>query len=81
MPGENKCGSGKFKIKIRWGEKQTRAENYDLKDPNSCQEYSFDTKEQLDAFFFGVGEAVGWMDFDYINDEATTWIDDGSEDD
>jgi hypothetical protein len=75
MPGK------KFVIKIRWGEKQTRAENYDLKDPNSCQEYSFGTKKEAEAFLRGVGEAVGWTDYDYTDDEATEWEDDGSEND
>jgi hypothetical protein len=61
----------KFVVKIRWGDKATRAEVYD--DPESCAEYSFDTKKEREAFMLGAGEALGWTDYDYVDETTTKW--------
>lgn len=44
----------KYEVWIVWGKA--------LMDTDGPSHYSFATADELTAFLFGVGEAVGWMD-------------------
>jgi len=49
----------KHKISIVWGEDPSNS-NYTL------QKYSFKTKDELDAFMYGVDESNGWHSYNVI---------------
>jgi hypothetical protein len=52
----------KYTIKILWGSTSTREEN------EPCT-YEFDTKEEFNAFLEGVEAAVGWMDYEVVEQD------------
>lgn len=52
------------KAVIRWGSEMTREDNEGV-----SSTYSFDTTDERDAFMHGVEEAIGWSDYELVEDE------------
>lgn len=50
-------------VTIRWG-----TDDFNEEEPQEPVNYSFHTKEELDAFMTGVVEACGWPEFKIIDD-------------
>lgn len=44
----------KFRVKILWGQEHEPGDH--------ALSYEFDSERELDAFLYGVDEAVGWLD-------------------
>ena len=53
---------------IRWGGSQTRKEIYDHRD--FASEYKFKTDEELQAFWIGVQAAIGWSEYEEVEEEG-----------
>ena len=53
---------------IRWGGSQTRKEIYDYRGCDS--EYKFKTDEELQAFWIGVKAAIGWSEYEEVEEEG-----------
>lgn len=56
-----------FIARIKWGDPLTRKEIYN--EENLYDTYTFETKDELNAFLCGVDEAMGWLDYEIIEDE------------
>lgn len=56
-----------YEVRIRWGSSSTREEVYEEEGtPPSI--YSFYTEAELAAFLDGVEEAIGWLDYEIVDD-------------
>lgn len=58
------AGSDPHKTVIRWGSEMTRQDNEGV-----SSTYNFETKAERDAFMYGVEEAIGWSDYELVEDE------------
>lgn len=54
----------KHKAVLRWGSEMTREDNEGV-----SSTYNFDTTAERDAFMYGVDEAIGWSDYELVEDE------------
>ena len=59
-------GSKPHKAVIRWGSEMTREDNEGV-----SSSYSFETNAELEAFMRGVEEAIGWSDYELVEDEGS----------
>lgn len=54
------------KAVIRWGSEMTREDNEGV-----SSSYSFETNIELEAFMRGVEEAIGWSDYELVENEGS----------
>jgi hypothetical protein len=51
-----------FEVKIQWGS--------DISSDKPVKVYRFATQAELNAFFEGVDEASGWLDYDIVEENT-----------
>jgi len=55
-------------VKIKWGSEATRQEVY-AKMNLPPSEYEFATEGEAEAFLDGIEEAMGWVDYEVVEEE------------
>lgn len=54
------------KAVVRWGSEMTRTDNEGV-----SSTYNFETNAEREAFMYGVEEAIGWSDYELVEDEGS----------